>query len=54
VISINEYPMIAVQTGYYARCNECRVAGHANEEQLSSAPVFTATIGYFFAEITLA
>jgi len=45
--------MDAVQTGYYARCDECRVAGHANEEQHSSAPVCTATMGYFFTEITL-
>ena len=74
MISVNEYPMVVVQTGWCsrgfvghvprlrngialqgdtpARRDECRVAGHTNEEQRSSAPVCAAKMGYSFTEIT--
>ena len=53
MISVNEYHMVVVQTGCDARRDECRVAGHTNEEQRSSAPVCAAKMGYLFTEITL-
>jgi len=98
VISVNEYPMVVVQTGWCsrgfvghgeagnswstaprlrngialqgntpftrlrngialqgdtpARRDECRVAGHTNEEQRGSAPVCAAKMGDSFTEIT--
>jgi|GEM_PF-1782438 len=45
--------MVVVQTGCDARRDECRVAGHTNEEQRGSAPVCAAKMGYSFTEITL-
>ena len=45
--------MVVVQTGCDARRDECRVAGHTNEEQRGSAPVCAAKMGYLFMEITL-
>ena len=45
--------MVVVQTGCDARRDECRVAGHTNEEQRGSAPVCAAKMGYLFAEIIL-
>jgi hypothetical protein len=52
VIFVNKYPMIVVQTGCDARRDECRVAGHTNEEQRGSAPVCAAKMGYLFTKIT--
>ena len=52
VISVDEYPVGAVQAGCAARRDECRVAGHTNEEQRGSAPVCAAEAGYSFPEIT--
>jgi len=44
---------IALQGDTPARHDKCRVAGHTNEEQRSSAPVCAAKMEYLFTGIAL-